>query len=500
MKFGFDQNRLYLLLGYLLVTLVVLGLVIDRQPLVLMTAVSALVAVLVLCHEPLLRSIRDATGSVDETEASLYAVFIELNKRIHRFLDIEDVFLLLDTTLKSHLRVSRTLYLVSPELIQEEDEPLTAGQKALVPWRVSSEALNDIDLESLTEFMLTEHGVVTRDDGIVILNDAFDATRTSLAFAVIHSQRLLAIVMVGRVDERVTWNPQERELFGYLGNQLSVILDRIRVYREVMRKTIMDHAEKMQVMQNLSANIAHEMRTPLSGIRASITGIENYLPVLMDAYDIAQSGDGRRPEPIRDQHLKSLRNTPDRIKLMIDQANAVIDMLLVNLRTSSFEQLDRCRAEACVDQAVDRYPFKAGERDRVHLNLEEDFEFMGVELLMIYILFNLIKNALYSIRSAQKGEIDITLKRGETTGWIIFTDTGEGIRPEVIEKIFDGFFTTKSDGTGAGLTFCKRTLVSFGGDIDCESAYGEYTRFTLSMPLTPVEVSGMAHTTSGPPH
>lgn len=497
MNYGFDQNRLYLLLGYLLVTLVVLGLVIDRQPLVVVTAVSALVALLVLCYEPLLRSIRDATGSVDQTEASLYAVFIELNKRIHRFLDIEDVLLLLDTTLKSHLRVSRTLFLVNPELMREDDESLPDdGENTLVPWRVNAEVLNDVDLESLREFMQKEPAVVTRSDSTMILNDAFDATRTSLAFSVTHSQRLLAIVMVGRVDERVMWNPQELELFGYLANQLSVILDRIRVYREVMRKTIMDHAEKMQVMQNLSANIAHEMRTPLSGIRASITGIENYLPVLIKSYDIALAGDGPRPEFIRDQHLQSLRNSPDRIKLMIDQANAVIDMLLVNLRTSSFEQLDRCRAEACVDQAVDRYPFKAGERDKVHLDLEEDFEFMGVELLMIYILFNLIKNALYSIRSAQKGEIDITLKRGESTGWIIFTDTGEGIRPEVIEKIFDGFFTTKSDGTGAGLTFCKRTLVSFGGDIECESIYGQYTRFTLSLPLNPDESgdhSGESH-------
>ena len=510
MKFRFDQSRLYLMLGYLLVTLSVLWLVIDYRPWVVMSALAVLVVLQVLCYEPLMRSIRDASGGADRSESSLYAVLIQLNKRIHHFLDMEDVLLFLDTTLKSHLRAGRTVYLVNPELLREEGgeesgkgkegsgkDSEEAGditgqafkQPRLVAWGRSGAVLNDVKLESLGEFLRTTHGTLMPHDGNMILTDAFDATKTSLAVAVTHNDCLLAVVMVAKVDERTPWSDQERELFGYLANQLSIILDRIRVYREVMRKTRMDHAEKLQVMQNLSANIAHEMRTPLAGIRASITGIENYLPTLIDAYDSAQSGRARQLVPIRDQHLNTLRNSSQRITLMIDQANAVIDMLLVNLRTSSFEQLDRCRAAACVEQAIDRYPFKAGERAKVQLELAEDFDFMGVELLMIYIFFNLIKNALYSMRSAQVGEINITLRRGksvgrrEEIGQIIFTDTAEGIPPEVIGKIFDGFFTTKSDGTGAGLTFCKRTLVSFGGDMDCESVYGEYTRFILSLPI-----------------
>ena len=514
MKLSFDQSRLYLMFGYLLVTLGVLWLVIDQSPLVIMSSLAVLVVLQVHCYEPLMRSIRDTSGSIDQTGSSLYAVLIEFNKRIHHFLDMEDVLLFLDTTLKSHLRAGKIVYLVNPELIREdgedsedekhsEDEKYSEDadveqavrQRRLIPWGANGSVLSDLELECLGEQMQATHGTIMPHAGKSILNDAFYSTKTSLAFAVTHNDCLLAIVMVAKADERIPWSARERELFGYLANQLSIILDRIRVYREVMRKTRMDHAEKLQVMQNLSANIAHEMRTPLAGIRASITGIENYLPVLIDAYDSAQSGSTHQLVPIREQHLKSLRTSSQRIKLMIDQANAVIDMLLVNLRTSSFEQLNRCRASVCVEQAIDRYPFKAGERAKVQLELAEDFDFMGVELLMIYIFFNLIKNALYAIRSAQKGEIKITLRRGGNgasasrrgMGQIIFTDTAEGIPPELIEKIFDGFFTTKSDGTGAGLTFCKRTLISFGGDMDCESSYGEYTRFILSLPLLTTE-------------
>jgi len=250
---------------------------------------------------------------------------------------------------------------------------------------------------------------------------------------------------------------------------------------------VMDHAEKMQVMQSLSANIAHEMRTPLSGIRASITGIETYLPDLIQAHDYAREGSPDAFPAIRENHLATLRATPARITLMIDQANAVIDMLLMNLRDNSLDrrQFSLCSAADCVRQAVDRYPFKRGEREKVRLALDEDFRFQGVEILFIYIMFNMLKNALYSIRSALKGEIIITLERGQGHNLLLFRDTGEGMEAAVLVHIFEGFFTTKPEGTGAGLAFCRRTVRSFGGEIDCDSLRGEYTEFRISLPSAP---------------
>src|SRR5690606_10469558 len=107
-----------------------------------------------------------------------------------------------------------------------------------------------------------------------------------------------------------------------------------------------------------------------------------------------------------------------------DQANAVIDMLLMNLRDSSLDrqQFGLCSAADCVRQAVDRYPFKTGEREKVRLALDEDFKFLGVDILFVYIMFNLLKNALYSIRSAQKGDISIVLKRGNPYNVVSFRD------------------------------------------------------------------------------
>ena len=169
---------------------------------------------------------------------------------------------------------------------------------------------------------------------------------------------------------------------------------------------------------------------------------------------------------------------------MIDQANTVIDMLLMNLRENALDhrQLNPCTAAKIIEQAVDRYPFKSGEREKLHLDLQQDFVFLGIESLFIYILFNLLKNAFYSLQSAKKGEITLRLVRGDPYNKLIFRDTGLGIDAAIVEKVFDGFFTTKSDGTGAGLAFCKRTVLNFDGDIQCHSVLGEFAEFVITLP------------------
>ena len=70
----------------------------------------------------------------------------------------------------------------------------------------------------------------------------------------------------------------------------------------------------------------------------------------------------------------------------------------------------------------------------------------------------------------------------ERSNIIYFRDTGLGIGEDELEKIFDGFFTTKEGGTGAGLAYCKRTIQNFHGKIECESVVGEYCEFKISLP------------------
>jgi len=292
------------------------------------------------------------------------------------------------------------------------------------------------------------------------------------------------LLMLGNLENTV--RDYEFRILDYFAAQLSVILDQDRSFEAMMQQTELDYSEKMQVMQNLSASIAHEMRTPLSGVRASMEGLESYLPQLLEVYRKAVSQNPESVPSLREDKLGMLESTPERIALMIDQANSVIDMLLINLREQPVDkqQFRIYSAADCVRQAMDRYPFKRGERVKISLFIDEDFYFRGLDSLFIYVLFNLIKNALYSINAALKGEISITLKPGNGVNKVLLRDTGEGIEEAVMEKMFEGSFTTREEGTGVGLPFCKRTLRSFGGDISCHSEPGNYAEFVLTLPGT----------------
>jgi signal transduction histidine kinase len=481
-----DRNRLYLVLVYFSLSFFYISLILNEEqdPVPLLGYILGLIIVIVTSHDPMLRVISQATGHLNyASELQFFSAFIELNRKIHNFMEVDDVLVLVNDTLKARIQVRRTVYLLSSEIPARESATLPAGgEQRLRNW--PEHKTWDFHTPEFEADVEEAGKVISLTDAPPSIQQAFTETGTNLLVPVIQNGKVLCAILLGRSINDKPYTAFEFQMYGYLANQLSIILDRIRIYAKILQKTAMDHAEKVQVMQSLSANIAHEMRTPLSGIRASISGMEEYLPELLKSHDYCVRNLPGQFPPIRENHLNTLQGTPRRIKLMIDQANTVIDMLLMNLRENALDrrQLNPCSAAKMVEQAVDRYPFKSGEREKLHLHIEKDFTFLGIESLCIYILFNLLKNAFYSLQSAQKGEITITLVRGDPYNKLLFRDTGLGIAPDVVDKVFEGFFTTKSDGTGAGLAFCKRTVLNFDGKIEVNSVLGEYAEFVISLP------------------
>jgi signal transduction histidine kinase len=292
------------------------------------------------------------------------------------------------------------------------------------------------------------------------------------------------LLMLGNLEETV--RDFEFRILDYFAGQLTAMLDQDRDFEAMMHQTELDYTEKMLVMQDLSANIAHEMRTPLSGVRATMDGLETILPKLLEVYRQSIDKSSGKLSVIPEDRLRILENTPERITLMIDQANSVIDMLLMNLKDNKVDkkQFGIFSAATCIKQALDRYPFKRGELQKITLDIEQDFYFRGIDHLFIFVLFNLIKNSIYSINAALKGEILITLQPGRGLNRVVLRDTGEGIEQKNLDKIFEGFYTTREEGTGVGLAFCRRTMRSFGGGITCNSEPGEYAEFILEFPAT----------------
>jgi two-component system, NtrC family, nitrogen regulation sensor histidine kinase NtrY len=111
----------------------------------------------------------------------------------------------------------------------------------------------------------------------------------------------------------------------------------------------------------------------------------------------------------------------------------------------------------------------------------DDLEFSADEQLIEQVLINLIKNSMHALENKPLGKIELkgfTNKRGRVT--IQVTDNGQGILPEVMDKIFIPFFTTKPSGSGIGLSLSKQILRLHNGSITAHSVPEKETTFTLT--------------------
>ena len=240
---------------------------------------------------------------------------------------------------------------------------------------------------------------------------------------------------------------------------------------------------RRQTMIALASYMAHELATPLATIATAAAGLERYLPMLVDRY--RRSAAQGEPNLIPPSALAVLDLAPALIQESANRSRMLVRLLLMNAGSGGSEGTPRERVSLAwlVDEALGCYPFAAGEQGRIRVE-GGDFELFGPQTLLIHVLHNLIKNALDGVHAAGKGDIRLALESGPDWNRLTVTDTGSGIAPEVMPRIFDEFFSLKGPGrgTGMGLPFCRRVMNDLGGDIACRSILGEYTRVELRFP------------------
>jgi two-component system, CAI-1 autoinducer sensor kinase/phosphatase CqsS len=244
------------------------------------------------------------------------------------------------------------------------------------------------------------------------------------------------------------------------------------------------NSEKLKAASAIGANLAHELRTPLASIGSLARSVNKHSQVLLDTYEAAKQA-GIHTGEVTPSQVSGLKNALTSIQEEVSYSNTVIDMLLLNTREQSPSSVsDIVPIMLCVQEAVDRYPFNNSmEKDLIRVHRFSDFSIRASRLLIVHVLFNLLKNSIYYAQRAPKGTVKIIVGRNRQP-ILEITDTGPGIAMGVRRHIFDRFFTTASNGQGAGigLSFCKMVMESIGGDIQCESREGEYTTFRLIFP------------------
>jgi CheY-like chemotaxis protein len=231
-----------------------------------------------------------------------------------------------------------------------------------------------------------------------------------------------------------------------------------------------------QAYASLAGSIAHEMRNPLGRIRHNLECMQDALP---------------QPTTRTDSQLVDSDSTNALYRLVAESEVAVkrgLQVIAMTLDEVSAKPIDRAgfsllSAADTTRKALQEYAFQGDEEaERVDVRVTGDFMFRGEETAYVFVIFNLIKNALYYLPAYPHARVTITVGDQQ----VKVHDNGPGIPLDVQDRLFKPFASSgKSGGTGLGLAYCKRVMEAFGGSIHCDSVPKKFTEFSMTFPLVP---------------
>ncbi len=217
--------------------------------------------------------------------------------------------------------------------------------------------------------------------------------------------------------------------------------------------------EKLQLMGEMAANIAHEVRNPLGSI-------ELYASLL--SRDLEKDAEKKR---LAVSIIKGVRT----INAVI--SNTLLFAKEIKVNPSKYVLSD------IVDEVVLYLQHIIREKKVRFVNrLDENHTILCDADMYKQVVMNLIGNSVDAVKEG--GLIEATSSmNGETTSLSI-TDNGSGIDKDMLSRLFMPFQTTKAKGTGLGLSIAYKIIKAHGGDISAESNGKDYTRFTITVPGT----------------
>ncbi|WP_391090532.1 response regulator [Vibrio sp. NH-UV-68] len=238
------------------------------------------------------------------------------------------------------------------------------------------------------------------------------------------------------------------------------------------------HEVKVSLAKSFGAGIAHEMRNPLSALKSSLDVLDSLLPPLNNSHAASYK--------LTEQEVAIAREILTDADEVIRTGNETIDLLLTSIDENrvSRNTFKKHSIRHVVEGSLRSFAYKSGkDKQAVNLLPGDDFDFFGSDALIKYALYNLLKNAFY-YQNDSGFKISVELRCFERHNELVFTDNGVGIEPDVLDNVFEDFYTFGKTGSyGLGLPFCRKVMVALGGQICCRSELGQWTEFTLRFPL-----------------
>jgi two-component system, sporulation sensor kinase E len=253
------------------------------------------------------------------------------------------------------------------------------------------------------------------------------------------------------------------------------------VHEAVEMERQMRAAERLSALGTLAAALAHEIRNPLEAMDLNLELLERNLDAI----------DKNRPEgDKRNKYLRVLESEISRLA-------GIVNNFLSFARPNQSE-ISAVRLEEIIKQVVDLMENQASAR-RVKIELDVNGHPLPVDgstdqLKQAFL--NIIINSLDAMPNGGRLAIHIESSKADgpesagATAVVRIEDTGEGIPPERMGRLFDPFYTTRLHGTGLGLTIARRVVEAHQGHIFVRSEVGKGTTFIVELPAAAKEIEG----------
>jgi len=260
------------------------------------------------------------------------------------------------------------------------------------------------------------------------------------------------------------------------------------------------HAEKMASLGQLTAGIAHEIKNPLNFVNNFAELSVELLGELKETAAPAVNALGEDTRAEIDEIVGMLTSNLEKIGEHGRRADGIVKSMLLHSRggTGDWQAVD---LNALVDEALNLAYHGARAQDQsfnITLDREFDHGLPPIEIVpqdVTRVFLNLFGNGFYAAdkrrRDVDNGfrpVLKVTTRNLGGAVEIRVRDNGTGIPPELRDKLFQPFFTTKptGEGTGLGLSISYDIITQqHGGTIEVDSMFGEFTEFTIRLPRSP---------------
>ena len=333
----------------------------------------------------------------------------------------------------------------------------TGADGTMISWNIAAERISGYHIDEVRGWELTHLCEAGQQDRMIAIIQRLEKGD------IVKFQELNLVARDGAIIP-VDWS------FSPIRDDSGKVSGVVAVGRDLSERRAFEkhlyQSEKLAALGVMAGGIAHELRNPMS---VSFSAGQF---LLNDSID-----------------KEFQRECVEKIINGIQQASTIIENLLRFARPSPSDGMERVELATLIHGTVNVLIPQA----KLHkIKLHEDYDDISISIfgngnLLQQIVMNLILNAFQATPSG--GVVSVSLRREEGEAVVSVCDTGCGISPAHLAKVFDPFFTTQpvGKGTGLGLSICYTIVKQHGGVIGVESIENEGSTFTIRLPVCDTE-------------